>query len=283
MVGSMLDAQAALDEFINIFAKPSAEGAAEGILDALLIAIADDDGLGGSDLGDCITNGRRLDLTDEQVIAKLSTAMRGVWQGGSITGDHSEDTFHLIGDLDKITGSVWQIHDILFASPRMQGAGIGNDGQDRFKKHLRVFHRNVRKARANNDKQFERWNANGHWISEERKEEMRQAFERLTSKEDPGSLAYKAEKKRLNGAAPVAKAAAGKSPRDELNERVEALGYIVDGYERMVKAEAILKDTANIDMSTVALAYIFKTIRMHVPQLTLSDIKRVMGKHTPHT
>ena len=103
--------------------------------------------------------GRRLDLTDDQVVAilpkinKLSLA----WMMGrpGKHGDWSKDCFALIGDLDKISGSPEQVKRILLASPRLQNPGPGGNGKrDRRERTIALFDRELAKCRGSNAREL---------------------------------------------------------------------------------------------------------------------------------
>lgn len=69
-------------------------------------------------LGELESNGRRLDLTDEQVLATL-WSMPGFqerWYGTNVQ-DWSVEHFQMVGDVDKVTGDPEQVKRIVQQSP----------------------------------------------------------------------------------------------------------------------------------------------------------------------
>lgn len=113
------------------------------------------------------THGRRDDMTDEQVIAALLKGPRAnktsyynlhIFNPLHSKGNWSDDTFFIIGDLDKITGDPDQIERILFKSPRMRCAGEsgGVRPQDRHDREQRLFKGHMNKVRASNDEELPR-------------------------------------------------------------------------------------------------------------------------------
>ena len=105
-------------------------------------------------LEDLQTNGRRLDLSNDQVIAALNKLMRPVLGGGAASGNWSNDTFRLILDLDRITGSPQQIYDIVMSSKRLCTAGRSSKGEDRYKRTAKLFNSMLGKARSQNDQRL---------------------------------------------------------------------------------------------------------------------------------
>lgn len=136
--------------------------------------------------------GRRGDLTDAEVLTKLSKGMRSCYDGFALTADHSGDCISLLGDLEKISSSPDQIRRLLWNSPRMLGAGIDNSGHSRWEKFFNYFDGNIAKVRRSNDAKFADWESKGTLIDKPRWREMQEAFGRFLSEDHPGSMAYKA-------------------------------------------------------------------------------------------
>lgn len=114
--------------------------------------------LASIDLGDTEIGGRRLDLSDEQVMFALESgahygsetapqAMREIYDMlyfGTAQPDHSNAMFKLASALDKITGSADQVMSILGKSALYRLNRTDAKGEDRMHK----FERNARKAFA---------------------------------------------------------------------------------------------------------------------------------------
>lgn len=108
-------------------------------------------------------DGRRLNLTDEQVcaiLAKINGASYRFFGGGAgKRGDWSLDYFALLGDLDKITGDPAQVKRIIFACPALQHAGRAGakgKGKDRAKRCADRFDLELSRCRGSNAKEIAR-------------------------------------------------------------------------------------------------------------------------------
>lgn len=141
-------------------------------------------------LNGCEEHGRRLDLSDEQVIEKLHGPIREIYENKRQSfqgGDWSQGTPQLIGELDKITGDVDQVQRVYFNSPRMVQAGDDAQGRSRMDKSLRRFDLELAKARQSN---FEQWEKDAP------KRAFKEYHEKLIADgvwlgvNDPCSLAY---------------------------------------------------------------------------------------------
>lgn len=112
--------------------------------------------------------GRRLDLTDAEVIAILLTtnkhSHRFLHGGPGRKGNWSEDYRDLLGDLDKISGDPEQVKRILFGSPCLLNAGfserVDRDGRviqitERMPMRLRLFDEQLASCRTGNRSKLE--------------------------------------------------------------------------------------------------------------------------------
>ena len=137
--------------------------------------------------------GRRLDMSDEEVIERLRERFPKTYLNLVATGgwtNHSACKAHLIGDLDKITGSAAQIDRIMLGSNFMMYAGLDKDGHSRFKKYVDGFAKELRKARESNDETLAKWERQAAWKAAEI-ERGRAFFEVICGPNDPGSLAFR--------------------------------------------------------------------------------------------
>ncbi|UCI32530.1 hypothetical protein [Mesorhizobium sp. B4-1-4] len=111
----------------------------------------------------CEEHGRRLDLSDAQVIDALNASSRRMLDGET-PSNWSGDTFRLVLDLDKVTGDPEQVHRILFASKRLKFAGRAANGADRYARTEDQFGVMLAKARAKNDAYLSKFECvNGVW------------------------------------------------------------------------------------------------------------------------
>jgi primase-polymerase (primpol)-like protein len=126
-----------MDQFIRDFGK----GASLEALDA--------------NAGPTTAHDRRMDMTDDEVVAKLCTsALSKAWYNGEKwkpNEDWSGTTYFLLGELDKITGDPDQVHRILMRSPRLCRAGTSIKGEDRAARTSRIFRQEFAKSRASNN------------------------------------------------------------------------------------------------------------------------------------
>lgn len=145
--GDLVVAQAALDELIGF------------LLQCGAIREVQPPDPTASTLDNIETHGRRLDLTDAEVAAKLRNTNRksfAALHSASYGGDWSEITWQIIGDLDKITGDAEQVARVLFASERLKRAGMsaGRVSVDRYERTSRIFNSCLGRARERNNKVF---------------------------------------------------------------------------------------------------------------------------------
>lgn len=102
----------------------------------------------GEDMGMSEDLGRRIDLTDDQVIgcirgtgvdkncyARLMNE-RSTW----FSGDWSEDFKKIVGEFDKVTGDPEQILRIIDQTPFARESGVNNEGEERYEKVHRTFY-----------------------------------------------------------------------------------------------------------------------------------------------
>lgn len=106
------------------------------------------------DLTNTAEYGRSLDLTDAQVIAKLSAKYQAAYRGELRDPDGGTDKtmFYLLSDLDKISGSVQQVYRILMTSPFVMHAGKSPSGNDRYARMVRRFEKEFAKCRGDNNR-----------------------------------------------------------------------------------------------------------------------------------
>lgn len=136
--------QGLLNEFVTYFTSERIlHPVADGSLESMSIGRID-------------TCGRRLDLSDSEVIERLahvnkaSAAALSSQNGAS--GDWSQDTKNIIGDLDKITGDPSQVFRILMTSKRLREAGTDKKNRSRYDKVESRFEVELAKARPWNDR-----------------------------------------------------------------------------------------------------------------------------------
>ncbi|MEW9807471.1 DUF3987 domain-containing protein [Mesorhizobium marinum] len=106
-------------------------------------------------VGEYESNGRRLDLSDAQVLERACTANRkfqdwayGTWPPGV----WSDVNVQVIGDLDKVTGSPDQILRIVLSLPYVTQSAPAANGEAREHKVWRRIAKELTKARPNNDR-----------------------------------------------------------------------------------------------------------------------------------
>lgn len=103
------------------------------------------------DIPDTTEGGRRLDLTDEQVVEQLSAPVRAIYDNTATMDNWSENTFKMLAALDYISGDVEQIQRVYLRSPRLTHAGVNKDDKDRLETRTRLFTWELNKARKRND------------------------------------------------------------------------------------------------------------------------------------
>lgn len=96
--------------------------------------------------------GRRLDMTDQEVIDKavrLNSNFVGMFnaQVGHMPGEWSDTYFKLLGDLDYITGDPEQMRRIVMNSPFVTISPPAKDGQSRSYKAYRTFDSTLMRVR----------------------------------------------------------------------------------------------------------------------------------------
>lgn len=105
-------------------------------------------------LGRTTELGRRLDLTDAEVVAMLLRINRHSYRflmaGPGRKGNWSEDYLDLLGDLDKISGDPEQVKRILIESPCLENAGFTDRGRDRNERCIRRFDEELTLSRERN-------------------------------------------------------------------------------------------------------------------------------------
>lgn len=105
-------------------------------------------------LDDTESGGRRLNLTDEEVIAAAVAINKRVANllAFNDVNDWSDDLNSLVGDFDKVCGSSRQIYNIITRSDFVLRAGVDAKLVDRFGKLNRTWVGMMRKIRISNDK-----------------------------------------------------------------------------------------------------------------------------------
>jgi hypothetical protein len=111
------------------------------------------------DVEDTTVGGRRLDLSDEQVlqiawqIAGFAERYNRVWHkkcGWDWSGIH----VNLIGDLDMITGRAAQVKQLVYHSPLVQNSEPSDRGEIRIRKCERTFDDALLMARGKNSSKY---------------------------------------------------------------------------------------------------------------------------------
>lgn len=102
-----------------------------------------------------ITNNRRLDLSDDEVIRLASNfhqyfAPRFNCQLGCDPGQWSETFMFVVGLIDRFTGSVEQVERIIMSSPMVTQAKASNAGEPRAAKARRNLVQVLQRVRKNN-------------------------------------------------------------------------------------------------------------------------------------
>ena len=203
----ILDGQSVLDEVVKYFTREDVAIFKEQRLRKAIGSDGSIKSIGSVDVGlvDRVDFGRRLDMNDEEVIDRLRERFPKTYVNLIATGgwtNHSACKAHLIGDLDKITGSAAQIDRIMLGSNFMMYAGLDKDGHSRFKKYVDGFAKELRKARESNDETLAKWERQAAWKAAEI-ERGRAFFKVICGPDDPGSLAYKKRVKREKEAARI--------------------------------------------------------------------------------
>lgn len=208
----------------------------KGLLDANLIKVLDPKDDPKSDTNIALLHekstqlGRRLDLTDAQVVETLMKRGQKIVEtytghGEGFTGDWSEGTQILIGEIDKITGDAEQVERVLFGSPRLRNAGTDARGVDRFEKIQRVFRDNFIKARLSNDKTLQNKPINDPLMQQN----MAVILAGPGSKQYADTTAQRVAERVAAANAPVADGA-GRFSRDAVRVAREIMGDLPEEY-----------------------------------------------------
>lgn len=101
------------------------------------------------ELIETIANGRRLDMSDEEVYNFALNNVSGFYNryNGIEIKDWSAEHRNLVGDFDKITGNPEQVRKLVWNSPLVQEGGAKN-GETRPHKSTRLFAQHLAEVRA---------------------------------------------------------------------------------------------------------------------------------------
>jgi len=116
-------------------------------------------------LEDTQKNGRRLDLTDEQLVTALMSSgdiQMALWHGLGYDAS-SENLSALLSALDKLSGSPQQIHDVIKTAPIYLREPFDKKGEDRHHKLWRTRESHMQTIRTANDKYFENSGNRATW------------------------------------------------------------------------------------------------------------------------